>query len=201
MRDWDESDEIRIKGADSSTFESGRVIEAEDTNEMDRSAKVSDARAAVDAALAESAPLPDFAGNLSDNGLPITADVVTSHTDGNRVALADDIPGVPLIPRYDGYFDVVIHADAEQTQGDVAGQRVDFTLSETARLITDSPGWDGRPIRLMACQAGQEAYAQNLADMIGAVVYAPSEALSVWSDGRTVVEDAGTWRRFEPRTW
>lgn len=123
---------------------------------------------------------------------------IINRTSENRVTLADDVGAIQLTPTYDGYLDVVMHGDATGTQADIGGQRTDFTAEQTAQLIESTRSWDHRPIRLMSCSTGQEGYAQQLADRLRVPVYAPDEALSVYANGRTTVDNDGRWRRFQP---
>ena len=117
--------------------------------------------------------------------------------DGGR-QVTDNVPAIELKPTYDGYLDVVMHGDRAGTAAFVDGTEVEFSLSDTARLITESGVWDRRPIRLMSCSTGQGDFAQELADRINAPVYAPSDILEVRDDGSTFVHTPGAWRRFEP---
>lgn len=155
---------------------------------------IAEARAAVDEALRDTAPPPDY----TETGLPITNDAVTDRTSDHRINLADDVPAARLEPVYGGYLDLIMHGDAFGTQAAVNGQRVDFTLDQTAQLIQGSPAWDGKlPIRLMSCSTGQAEYSQDLADTIGVPVYAPDDILAVGGGTKVVLHD-GSWRRFEP---
>ena len=79
-----------------------------------------------------------------------------------------------------------------------------MSLDDTARIIEQSPTWDGRPVRLMSCETGAGDFAQDLADRLAVPVYAPDGALVPYWDGtkEVLVHDDGTpgmWRRFEPR--
>lgn len=145
------------------------------------------------------ARLDELRAERTAGELPIGADEVATRTDANRIDLADNVPAIELKPTYDGYLDVVMHGDAHGTQAFVDGQATDFTLEQTAQLIETSPSWEQRPIRLLSCSTGEADYAQELADRLNVPVYAPSDVLGVLPDGRTVIEDDGRWRRFEPK--
>jgi hypothetical protein len=142
--------------------------------------------------------------SLEKSETPLAENVVAARSTENRIALADDVPAIELKPTYDGYLDVVMHGDRTGTQADINGNRIDFSLPETAGMIESSPSWDHRPIRLLSCSVGQDRYAQELADRLRVPVYAPDGLLVVAHDGTTSVMSAdGTtsagWRRFEPQ--
>ena len=58
-----------------------------------------------------------------------------------------------------------------------------------AKLIKRLPGYDGQSIRLLSCSIGTNSagFAQNLANKLGVTVYAPSEKLWAWGNGKHVV--------------
>lgn len=159
----------------------------------DREVRIAQAREAVEKAVRERGPAPDYA----DRDLPITDTAVSERTSDHRVNLADDVPDAALVPVYGGYLDLIMHGDHSGTQAAINGQRVDFTLDETVRLIEDSPEWNDQPIRLMSCSTGQAEYAQDLAERLGVPVYAPDDVLNV-AGGKNVILHDGAWRRFEP---
>lgn len=135
----------------------------------------------------------------SGGGLPVGGSAITSRSSPNRIDLADDChESVANSQTYGGYLDVVMHGDESGTQADISGDRIDFTMNQTASMIRESPSWGGRPIRLMSCSTGRAGYAQTLADEISAPVYAPSDILQVRRDGSMFVANGGSWRRFEP---
>jgi hypothetical protein len=144
-------------------------------------------------------PAPDLpAPDLPAPGVPFSAADLAARTSDNRVDMADDVRSVILTPDYGGYLDLVIHGDAQRTQADVKGRRVDLTLEQTAALIEQTPTWEHRPVRLLSCDVGKEDYAQELADRLGVPVYAPSDLMRVREDGSTEIAAGGSWRRFEP---
>jgi hypothetical protein len=141
-------------------------------------------------------------GDASDTAvepifMPVDLADIDSRTSVNRINLADNVPDVMLVPTYDGYLDVVMHGDATGTQANIDYEPVDFTLDQTATMIAASPSWEGRPLRLMSCSTAEADYAQQLADRLGTVVYAPDGVLSV-AGGVKEVLFGGKWRRFEP---
>jgi hypothetical protein len=134
-------------------------------------------------------------------GLPISDAAIDDRTSANRISLADDASAaVGETPDYGGYLDVVMHGNAEGTQADLGGRRVDFTMEQVVEMVRRSPEWGDRPIRLMSCSTGQAGYAQRLADALGVPVYAPSDTLEVGGGTKRILHD-GVWRRFEPSQW
>jgi hypothetical protein len=143
--------------------------------------------------------LPD---SPTEARLPLAGDAIAARTTQNRINLADNVPNVASQPEYGGYLDVVMHGDAHGTQSYVEGRHTDFSLDQTCKLVEQSAAWGGRPIRLMSCSTGAAEYAQQMANRLGAPVYAPDGTLRVNADGTKYVMDhpdgaPGGWRRFE----
>lgn len=132
--------------------------------------------------------------------LPVATGAIGQRTTAERIDLADDVHGsVVNTKSYGGYLDIVMHGDASGTQADIDGNRVDFSLDDTATMIRESPSsWRRRPIKLLSCSTGRDRFAQDLADRVQVPVYAPTDVLHVRYDGSTFIGDGGTWRRFEP---
>lgn len=172
----------------------GTVYERESADAADspdrRPAAVREARPDL-----EPAPQPGDASPPEDpSGLE---DLVTDRTQDNRIQLADD-RDIDGVRDYGGYLDVAIHGDETSVQADFNGERVNLSFEEFAHLIETSPAWRERPIRLIACEVGRGDYAQQLADRLGSVVYAPTDAIGPTAEGRFQIADGGRWRRFEP---
>jgi hypothetical protein len=89
-----------------------------------------------------------------------------------------------------------------------------LTAEDLAALIRADPNWHGEPIRLLACETGQNAngFAQQLADHLGVTVHAPSDFVGLDADGlyvsiteldengipRPVMPATGKFYAFEP---
>ena len=78
-----------------------------------------------------------------------------------------------------------------------------------ARAIKARADYHGGPIRLVSCSTGDDSsdapcFAQRLADRMGETVYAPSDTVWVFPDGRMVIGpswryNTGKWNTFKPR--
>ena len=91
-------------------------------------------------------------------------------------ALIEDVPS-------DGhYYDIKCHGAADSVK--VFASVVDET--ELARIILYRNDYDGRPIRLLACETGKgkNCIAQKLADLLGVDVQAPTEIIWAKSGGK-----------------
>ncbi|MGH3404113.1 MAG: hypothetical protein ACRDRJ_16660 [Streptosporangiaceae bacterium] len=142
---------------------------------------------------------PEYARDTTDYQSALKPEEISQRTSRNRIDLADNVPAISLKPTYDGYLDVVIHGNESETAAVIDGREISTSLDEVTALIENSPSWDHRPIRLMSCSTGKGMLAQDLANRIGAPVYAPSDLLGVRDDGSTFVQYPGSWRRFEPQ--
>jgi hypothetical protein len=110
------------------------------------------------------------------------------------------------IPRREGYFDLYIHSMNRgsvlaQIGTDGAREVADMTV---VRKALKDAGWDGKqPIRLISCSAGdpmlkKRSAAFKLAEELGVKVLAPTEDITLFSDGRFVItnlpeEDVFPW--------
>jgi filamentous hemagglutinin len=88
-----------------------------------------------------------------------------------------------------GKFDVIAHGTASTIEIDHNGTKVQVNSRTAARLIKQLSGYNGQSIRLLSCSTGinPAGFAQNLANKLGVTVYAPSEKLWAWSDGKYVI--------------
>ena len=133
----------------------------------------------------------------------------------------------PKIEPEEGFEDIISHANPEAFEIDLVGNgdKNDFmTLSpkQMAERIINSKGYHGGDIRLIACQAGAEenGAAQQVADILGRRVKAPTEIVNVDEDGRMFIsnndvlaqmwyladeeekskfKETGKWVVFEPK--
>ncbi|MFC7342248.1 hypothetical protein [Saccharopolyspora griseoalba] len=104
------------------------------------------------------------------------------HTDPNMRELADKVPD-------DGVHHTAdVHAlpDGRVRIGDHT-----FSAKEFADVLRDDPDWDGKPIRLLSCDAGTSGLARDLANELGVPVTAPRGL--AWTDGsgRVFASDMG----------
>ncbi|MGC4244094.1 MAG: hypothetical protein QM686_17935 [Herbaspirillum sp.] len=126
------------------------------------------------------------------------------------VTLADGSTQEVLVPQ------VYIHASNVQVTGQgtlIAGNDVAFQAAQdivnSGGMIAGRQGvsadYGGGSIRLASCQTGacDIGFSQNLANKLGVPVTAPTDALFVFPNGRTVIgpnqfTNSGQWRTFYP---
>lgn len=120
----------------------------------------------------------------------------------------------------EGYEDVYIHGDPDGFELRSADQRnlFDVTPSDLARMLRSNPRYNGGAIRLMSCRTGAKpnGAAQQLADLMGVDVLAPSETVIMTGEPEVYLNDSqamlisdgiipekltstGEWRIFKPR--
>lgn len=102
----------------------------------------------------------------------------------------------PKIKPEEGFEDIISHANPKAFLVDLvgSGDEKDYaTLSpeEMAEGIRNSKGYHGGDIRLIACQAGAEenGAAQQVANILGRRVKAPTEIVNVDEEGRIFISD------------
>jgi hypothetical protein len=97
-----------------------------------------------------------------------------------------------------GFFNVVTHADENFAAVLRGGEWLRFSHRVLARFIQGSLGYNGQPVRLIACSAGACAtgLAQNLANKLGVPVLAPTADAFVSHTG--AFGTWGEWRLFMP---
>jgi hypothetical protein len=111
-------------------------------------------------------------------------------------AEATDVPPEP------GQYTIDMHGGPDFVSiGDVR-----LTAADLAALVMADPNWRGEPIRLLACETGQrpDGFAQQLADLLGVPVHAPSDYVGLTSDGLfvavTELDEDGIARPVMPPT-
>ena len=123
-----------------------------------------------------------------------------------------------LIPELLNYDTVVCHG-AENCVYLYSnnGEEFEYSAIEFADRIQNSSSYTGKSIRLMSCNTGslENGFAQQLANIMGVEVMAPTEAIWVnsygevfisdydvlaqmWYEGKNVNE-TGSWRKFFPQ--
>ncbi len=103
-----------------------------------------------------------------------------------------------------GYQDIVCHGDKTGfSYLDLDGNELYMTPREFADILKNSPVYEGRPIRLISCEAGANGSftAQYVANQLGVPVLAPTDRVYVYPDGIMKVGkyDTGRWILFYPR--
>lgn len=125
-------------------------------------------------------------------------------------------------PGYQDFFshatpsDFIIYTKATQ-EGYPDGNEIHYSPKEFAEMIRNSPAYKGGDIRLLCCQSGQddEGAAQQVADILGVKIKAPTEIVNLNEDGGIFlsnsdiladlwyngieVKESGHWRTFYPR--
>lgn len=88
-----------------------------------------------------------------------------------------------------GTFDVVAHGSTQKIEVMTPNGSVVVDQRVAAKLIENSPGYNGQPIRLLSCDTGacDTGFAQNLANKMGVPVQAPTNLVWAYGDGRMVV--------------
>ena len=91
------------------------------------------------------------------------------------------------IQRIEGYEDQVIHGDSYGFEiNDLDGKTaVQYTAQEFADVLREDPNYHGGNIRLISCETGSgvNCVAQELADILGVDVLAPSDKIYLSPDG------------------
>ncbi|MFF1903515.1 RHS repeat-associated core domain-containing protein [Kitasatospora sp. NPDC058218] len=107
----------------------------------------------------------------------------------------------------DGWWDVAIHGDEANgflRDPDLPGLTA-VTPAELAQEIRGA-GWNGEPVRLLACKAACGTGPQQLADDLGTPVMAAFEDVRITNGGKVLLWDnqqkvvEGTWKTFDPQT-
>lgn len=91
-----------------------------------------------------------------------------------------------------GVYDVIAHGGAGSIEIQHAGKPMAIGPRVAAKLITQQPGYKlGQPIRLLSCNTGSDpvGFAQNLANKLNVIVYAPNKILWAWERGKYLVAD------------
>jgi RHS repeat-associated protein len=103
-----------------------------------------------------------------------------------------------------GYFDVVIHGDANGFYVVRNGEWTPVSHRSLATFVEKS-GWNGEPLRLISCNTGTTPFgpAQNLANKLGVEVIAPDSFAHLLPSGNVFVGpnsayNTGNWVQFLP---
>ena len=110
-----------------------------------------------------------------------------------------------------GCYDVIAHGTPNGIQITHNGKTMIVDSRIAARLIQNSEGYSGQPIRLLSCNTGalENGFAQNLANKLNVPVYAPTNYLWAYPNGNYLVagmtnamapdlNNIGTFKLFIP---
>lgn len=106
----------------------------------------------------------------------------------------------------EGYQDIIIHGDKYSlVYKDLDGIESNVSVEEFAKILKDSPVYNGGPIRLISCETGapDAITAQYLSKYLGVEVMAPTDIVWVYGDGEMIIgpdqyTNTGTWKVFMP---
>ena len=59
--------------------------------------------------------------------------------------------------------------------------------NELANMIKSAPGYNDKPVWLIGCNVGSGDYAQQVADILGTTVFAPTDLVWIYPDGSMIV--------------
>lgn len=110
---------------------------------------------------------------------------------------------VELVPKYENYYDIKAHGSPEA----VKIYRSVVDAQELARIIMFRSDYHGEPIRLLCCETGKmkkgTCFAQELADLLGVTVLAPTEDFNVSTLGNVEISSPrgkkGKMKPFKPK--
>ena len=54
-------------------------------------------------------------------------------------------------------------------------------------MIKSAPGYNDKPVWLIGCNVGSGDYAQQVADILGTTVFAPTDLVWIYPDGTMIV--------------
>ncbi len=89
-----------------------------------------------------------------------------------------------------GQFDIVGHGSPVSIQVKINGVQWQLDARTISRMLSHSESYKRKqPIRLLSCLTGAKAdgFAQNLANKLNTIVYAPTDIVWAYSNGRHIV--------------
>ena len=89
-----------------------------------------------------------------------------------------------------GKFDLIAHGTANKIELEHNGKRILVNSRTVAKLLKNIPGYKkGQPIRLLSCNTGMlnHGFAQDLANKLNVVVWAPSTYLWAYPSGKHII--------------
>ena len=90
----------------------------------------------------------------------------------------------------DGKYDIVAHGAPTKVQIDINGKTVLVDARDMARIMSHTAKYQRKqPIRLLSCNTGSitKGFAQNLANKLNTVVYAPTNIVWAYPNGDYIV--------------
>ena len=90
----------------------------------------------------------------------------------------------------DGVFDVVAHGSSNTIQLLHNGEIINVDSRIAAKLIAQNPKYSsGGSLRLLSCNTGSttKGFAQNLANKLNVIVYAPTKVVWAYPNGHYIV--------------
>lgn len=90
----------------------------------------------------------------------------------------------------DGKLDIVAHGSSEIIKLEINGKELLVDARTISRILAHSKKHKKKqPIRLLSCETGSKAdgFAQNLANKLNTIVYAPTELVWAFPSGRHIV--------------
>jgi hypothetical protein len=125
-----------------------------------------------------------------------------------------------MLPRYYNCVGGVIFATGSKSKAgrmnrplvvsslylDLDGNEINLSPREFAEILKNSPVFEGKPVRLISCEAGAKGSinAQYLANNLGVDVLAPTDTVFIYPNGEmfvgpSIYERTGTWIVFKPQ--
>ena len=89
-----------------------------------------------------------------------------------------------------GQFDIVAHGSPVSIQVEINGLQQQLDARTISRILSHNEKYQKKqPIRLLSCCTGAKAdgFAQNLANKLNTTVYAPTDLVWAYPDGRHIV--------------
>lgn len=114
---------------------------------------------------------------------------------GDKSYMGKDDPFIQNIKKRkdvdpNGLFDLIAHGTSRTIEVEHNGKKIQIDSRTTAKLIGKASGYrKGQPIRLLSCSTGARShgFAQDLANKMNAIVYAPSDVLWAYPSGKYIV--------------
>ncbi|TDV40067.1 hypothetical protein [Actinophytocola oryzae] len=133
-------------------------------------------------------PAGDLQSYLDDSVATPAGRAFYASSDQKLLDMANQVPVEP------GQYTIDMHGGPDFVR--IGDDRL--SAADLAALIRADPNWQGEDIRLLACETGQleNGFAQQLADLLGVTVHAPSDYVGLTANGLFVstatMNQAGT---------
>lgn len=127
-----------------------------------------------------------YSGAITSCPRPVAGELVLRSKDYryfDNIARRSDVdPG--------GNFDIVGHGSPASIQIEFNGIKQQLDARSISRILKHNAGYHKKqPIRLLSCLTGSKAdgFAQNLANKLNTIVYAPKYLVWAYPDGRYII--------------